>query len=213
MKVWSLSTGMCELDILADTDTDESVYSLFLLKQGTIAATYTPVFYFIKIWDLKSAEDSICGNDNQEAGIHQPATTMSEEVDIFSRCLRGHCGGIIALAQLANGNLVSGGHDSTIRLWDLTMDPTLYCCVRVLFCVNRVVSFVRVMGDGETIVCDSGRNWKLLFWDTTTGAAFCPVSGAVKGISGIEVLPDGVTVATSNDYGKIMLWNYQHMLQ
>jgi WD40 repeat protein len=92
------------------------------------------------------------------------------------------------------------------------MDPTLYCCVRVLYCVTKV-SHIRVMTDGDTIVCNGGRRGKLLFWDTNTGAAFRPVSGIVESISGMEILSDGVTVVTSNYHGKIMLWNYLHMLQ
>jgi WD40 repeat protein len=91
------------------------------------------------------------------------------------------------------------------------MDPTLYCCVRVLYCINNFNN-LRMLGDGVTIVCNGDRRGKLLFWDTNTGTAFRPISRVSASFSGIEVLSDGVTVVTSNYHGKIMLWNYQHML-
>jgi WD40 repeat protein len=68
------------------------------------------------------------------------------------------------------------------------------------------------MADGVTIVCNGGRRGKLLFWDTNTGTAFRPISGMVESVSGIEVLSDGATVVTGNYHGKLMLWNYQHMM-
>jgi hypothetical protein len=91
------------------------------------------------------------------------------------------------------------------------MDPNLYCCVRVLYCVS-IINHLRVLGDGGTIVCNVGRKGKLLFCDTDTGKAFRPVSGITETLlSGMEVLSDGLTVVTSDFHGNIMLWNYQHM--
>lgn len=105
-------------------------------------------------------------------GDSSPTSAMtSMEVESFSLCatLSGHEQDIRSISALADGTVVTGSRDSTLRLWKPTSDDGLesYVCSSTLTGHTHYVGAVASTPNGGVI---SGSNDKhVIEWDIVSG--------------------------------------------
>lgn len=109
--------------------------------------------------------------------------------------LRQRCGSV-----LPNGRVVSGSHDSTLRIWNIDRGP----CESTLIVHTSFVKHVSVLLDGR-IVSGSGDD-TLRIRNITTGVCDHVLVGHTDSIVSVCVLPDGRIVSGSAD-STLRSWN------
>ncbi|MFE9702162.1 WD40 repeat domain-containing protein [Streptomyces sp. NPDC005930] len=105
--------------------------------------------------------------------------------------------------------LASGGHDGTVRLWDLA--GTGRQLGEPLRITGDPVGAVAYSPDGTVLVA-AGHGGGIRLWDTRDRARPRPlgrplVSHAGKSVTSVDFSPDGDTLATVGDDGTLRLWD------
>jgi WD40 repeat protein len=117
--------------------------------------------------------------------------------------LRGHPGGIYALAYAPDGRtLASAGADFRARLWD----PQTGQVRALLEGHEHNVVDVAFAPDGRT-VATAGGDGRVLLWDPSTGARRETLPGEHRWLSCLAFAPDGRLLAYAGVLGVVHVWD------
>lgn len=114
------------------------------------------------------------------------------------RVLRGHAGNVNAVAFLADGRLVTGGYDATLRVWPLAETDEPPRVVQLPSPINALA----VTPDGEIAAAGADSVVRFLSED---GAIRASVDLATNPVIGLAVSPDGRRVAAATVAGTVAL--------
>jgi len=98
-------------------------------------------------------------------------------------------GGVIALASMQNGVLVSGTSDNLLRLWD----PKTGATIASLEGHAGGISALAVLSDGRVASGSLGNTIKV--WDFSDGNRTCHTFSDTGGVTSLAALPDGYLAA------------------
>jgi WD40 repeat protein len=117
--------------------------------------------------------------------------------------LRGHTGGVYAVAVTADGRTaVSGSEDKTVRVWDLRNGS----CSAVLQGHTGWVRAMAVSADGRTAVSGS-EDKTVRVWDLRRGSCSAVLQGHMKRVWGVAVTADGHTAASGSEDKTVRVWD------
>ena len=115
--------------------------------------------------------------------------------------LKGHNGINLSLAVLPNGDLVSGGEDGTIKVWD-TNDGKVK---KSLSCSGRLNDIIAVHNDCIISASDD-MFMNIKIWNINEGTVKRTVTGHIKSVLALKMLKNGVFASGSCDT-TIKIWN------
>ena len=113
------------------------------------------------------------------------------------RVFEGHRDTVGAIVGLGNGNVVTGSHDKTVRVWDAKGQ-----CLR---CLEHLVH-VNALAVLPCGLLATGSDNIIRAWDTETGQCVFLLRGHMSRVSALAMLPDGRLASGSTDKS-IKLWD------
>jgi hypothetical protein len=118
-------------------------------------------------------------------------------------CLKGHTNVVASVALTADGRtLVSGGHDKTVKVWDVAAGRERV----TLRGHDRVVDFVAITPDGTTAASvDQAGVVKL--WDVAAGRERASLTRTGQGSALLDVTADGRTLTVVCGDGVARQWD------
>ena len=121
------------------------------------------------------------------------------------RALEGHAGWFNSVSVSPDGRrAVSGGLDSTLRVWDLETGR----CLRTLEGHADVVRSVSVSPDGRRAVSGSGDK-TLRVWDLETGRCLRTLEGHTSGVCSVSASPDGRRAVSGSGDSTLRVWDLE----
>ncbi|ORX59808.1 WD40 repeat-like protein [Hesseltinella vesiculosa] len=114
----------------------------------------------------------------------------------LAHTLTGHIGKVFAARFIPadSSRVVTGSHDRTIKVWDLTKG----WCTRTIFSFSSCNDLAVLDPDGHTLVSGHLDN-TLRLWDTKSGNGIKDLQGLHRGqITSVAVSPDGGSVLTNS---------------
>jgi WD40 repeat protein len=132
---------------------------------------------YIIIWDTGSASIE---------------TKLNDDTPYFSH---------FSVVELDNGDLVSAGDDSIIRVWDINYDSVKYTIT-----TNHTLWISALALIGNDIVATAGGDKTIKLWNVTTGELLRILLGHKTELSALTVLNNGLLVS-GDSFGEIKLWN------
>jgi WD40 repeat protein len=181
IRIWDATAGVETASLLGHGD---SVNALAVLADGRLSSSSSD--RTIRLWDVK-------------AGV-ETARLERGSGELMELALGGvPIGGILALAVLADGQLISGW-DYLIRRWEpergtQTASPMSH---------QDLVRALAVLPDGQLASGSDDRTIRL--WDVKAGTETASLVGHGSSIHGLAVLPDGRLASCSSDH-TIRLWD------
>ena len=181
VRLWDVATGAESGCLLGHGD---SVNALAALADGRLASGSSD--RTIRLWNVKSCVETA----RLERGGGEVMELALGGVPI---------GGILALAVLADGRLISGW-DYLIRQWDLergaeTASPMSH---------QDLVRALTALPDGR--LASGAADSTIRLWDVKSGAETARLAGHGSSINGLTVLADGRLASGSSDH-TIRLWD------
>src|SRR5207248_4206965 len=103
--------------------------------------------------------------------------------------------------------LVSGGWDTTVRVWEVSTGKELRAFNDREEEVYKIqpVPMVLLTPDGKTLI--AGDNQRIQFWDLATGKAVRTIHDYSHFSFTMALSPDGKVLATAGDHHVIRLWH------
>jgi serine/threonine protein kinase len=115
------------------------------------------------------------------------------------RTIQKHSGSVTSVASSPDmRTLVSGGTDSTIKVYSTSMST--------LTEHGKAVNSLVISSDGQTLVSGSD-DQTIMVWDFNTGNKICTFSGHRKAVKSLAISPDDQTIASGSSDETIKLWN------
>jgi WD40 repeat protein len=108
-----------------------------------------------------------------------------------------------AVEFLADGNVVTGGMDSEVRVWSV---GDRIAGVNVLRAHEHGVSALSVSPSGE-LLASAGQETRIMLWDAVTGRLRNILSGHTDFIGDIVFNGDGSRLASAGDDGLVLVWD------
>ncbi|MFH0903255.1 MAG: protein kinase [Pseudomonadota bacterium] len=114
--------------------------------------------------------------------------------------LRGHRGEVAGIVFGTDGRVITGGHDGTVRSWDLSSKAGT-----VLGNVGARVTRLAISLDGRLlgVSLDDGT---VRLWDLATGRTNAVLRGHRSGVVAARFAPDGRLAATAGVDGTVRTW-------
>ncbi len=179
LKLWSLETGR-ELAVLSGHV--YGVNGVAVLPDGRRAVSAS-ADGTLKVWDVSPD------------GAARRRAQMT---------LKGHGGGVWAVAALADGRVLSGGSDGAVRLWDVAQGVELHAWTRH----SGEVYAVAVTPDGRRAVSGSVDE-TVRVWDLEQGRLLYTLKGHAGPVRAIAVTPDGLWALSAADDHALIVWDLE----
>lgn len=216
IRVWNARTRTCLQSIYPQ----QSTLSAALHRSGETIATASSNGV-VQLWEIASgecllnfsgrtirfltaifalnAQQAIAGRDDglilSWSLIGNTATASCEYV--------GHHDIVRSIAiSPDNTKLVSGSHDTTVRLWDLATGQ----CLKVMTTHNYWVSRVIFLDDDNVISC--GEDGKICHWNLVTNKVNILPTNPQYWLMGAGASVDGQIVTAGYNNNTIELWNF-----
>ena len=116
------------------------------------------------------------------------------------KTLEGHTDGVICVIQLFDGRLVSGGIDTTLRIWDTISGS---CLMTLEGHMNSVWCVIQ-LADGRLV--SGSFDYTLRIWDTISGSCLMTLEGHINTVACLIQLTDGRLVSSSDD-NTLKVWD------
>jgi WD40 repeat protein len=97
----------------------------------------------------------------------------------------------------------SGSNDGTVKLWSLSSRALILTVPVRIAGIESEVSALAVNAQSQLLICHSST---LQFFSTVDGAPNAALSSRIASTGPVAVSPDGMTLATADGSGNIMLW-------
>src|SRR3990167_10611665 len=114
--------------------------------------------------------------------------------------LCGHTDTVQALAVTADGKVISGSADKTLKVWNLDTGQ----CLKTLQGHTSAVGALAVTADGKVISGSADKTLKV--WNLDTGQCLKTLQGHTNVVAALTVIADGRVVSGSHD-GTLKVWN------
>ena len=123
-----------------------------------------------------------------------------------TRLLRGHSAGVNSVAVLADGRVVSGGLDRTLRVWDASAGV----CERLL--EGHQLWIQTVVPLRNNLVGSGSRDGSIRVWNVEIGVCDRMLEGHNQGVNALLQLQDGSLCSASDD-ATLRIWELEHTVQ
>lgn len=131
----------------------------------------------------------------------EPAFTEELEIKL-SQALRRHEGAVYAIAQTPSGELLSAGHDQTIRRWESLTGELLATGQDV----DDQIEAIACSPDGSVFVT-GGKQGLLKFWRSEDHQPIGSLgSDQPESIEAIAIRPDGQLLVSAGESGNVYIW-------
>ena len=123
--------------------------------------------------------------------------------DTSMATLIGHNHGVPSVVVSPDGQqIVSGGRDHTIKIWDVET----YKELRTLKGHENWVTCVAIRPDGQRIISGS-LDHTIRIWDVESGKELRALRGHTSGVESISVSPDGQRIVSGSSDHTIKIWD------
>ena len=130
-----------------------------------------------------------------------PQWTTHRASRALSLELGGHGGRVRAVAVLPGGQVVSGGDDGRVRVWD----PAAVASPLELVGHHGIVRAVAALPDGRVV--SGGDDRRVLLWDPDAiGAPAVELGHHGREVRTLAVMPDGRVVSGGDDW-RVLVWD------
>lgn len=179
LKMWALETGT-EVAVLQGHT--YGVNGVAALPDGRRAVSAS-ADGTIKVWDVSP---------------DGPARRREQST------LKGHGGPVWAVAALADGRILSGGSDGTVRLWDAAQGIELQAWAKH----SGEVYAVAATPDGRRAVSAS-MDETVRVWDIEQGRLLHTLKGHGRPVRDVSVTPDGLWAISAADDCALIVWDLE----
>jgi WD40 repeat protein len=171
--------------------------------------------------EVRMEKQIICGTRDGKLEVWRLAWEAKGLCEQHTRpptlLLSGHVGPVGALAISSDGRwLLSGGHDNTVRLWDLTSGSELRCFAGHVGCVRSVALAENALAENEGLLpyrdqytllrLLSGSDDHTLRCWLGTGTELCLLKGHTDRVSCVALSDDGSLAASASDDRTLRVW-------
>lgn len=138
IKIWNISSGLCEQTILVGGRNEDEISSLRLVNKNVLAGSF--VKGSISLWNIEDRRliKQLLGHKQKVnqmlmlrncnlASCSDDDTIIIWDVDSceVKKTLIGHMSGVTSMTLLNDGNIASGSNDKTIILWDIDTEDII----------------------------------------------------------------------------------------
>jgi WD40 repeat protein/tetratricopeptide (TPR) repeat protein len=214
LRIWNVNTSQCLREF--DGDTAKARVAPLGFHVGVDPSQKSFVDHTVGINAVSVTLDGRTIVSGSADGI---VRVWDIETGQYSHTIEGHLGmtlggnpgqGVQSIALTPDGRIaVSGGKDSTIRVWSLKTGKCLRTIEEPREPVDaelRDVS-VNVTPDGRTAVSASASGGSMRVWDLATGKDVCTLDGHTGWVTAISIAADGKIVISGSVDHTLRVWD------
>ena len=196
LRVWDLESGKCLHSLGGHTG---GVKAVAITPDGRQVVSGS-LDGMLLVWQLAAIDQKTV-----EGAVSRPRGEQDVQAAtlIVQRILGEHEGSVYVVAITPDGRqVVSGGRDHTLRVWDLASGE----CLRTLEGHKGSVQAVAISPDGRYVVSGS---WDktLRVWDLASGKCVHTLEGHTGRVENVAISPDGRQVVSGCFDKTLRVWN------
>ncbi|MEO0374983.1 MAG: NB-ARC domain-containing protein, partial [Cyanobacteria bacterium P01_A01_bin.17] len=189
INIWEVESGEC-LQTIADKN---SFWSIAFSLDGEILATGS-TDEIVRIWDVHSGQCLKTFTGHTHAVRSVAFRSNSQGLDAQELDGQG----------LDGQELVSGGGDQTIKIWNVQTGR----CLKTLSGHRNWIWSIVYSPDGSLLV-SGGEDQTVRIWNSQTGHCVKSLTGYANAMRAVAFSPDGQTLVTGSDDYTVKLWDIE----